>query len=77
MNEIDSFCNGECATISGPSGERLEEIRRLRFDPTNPPYIINNMGNHTALNVRTLDMTAQHYSGALEYFIHNLYGIYL
>ena len=65
MNEIDSFCNRECASISGPSGEKSEEIRRLRFYPINPPYTIHNMGNHTVLNVRILDMTAQHYNGAL------------
>ena len=50
--------------------------RNIGFNPTNPPYAINNFGSKAPLNTRTLDMDAQHINGgALEYNAHNLYGL--
>ncbi|CAI8017774.1 Probable alpha-glucosidase Os06g0675700 [Geodia barretti] len=50
--------------------------RRVGFDPTNPPYSINNFGNKAPLNTKTLDMDALHMNGAaLEYNAHNTFGL--
>ena len=46
------------------------------FNPTNPPYAINNRDSKAALNTKTLDMDAQHMDGSvLEYDAHNIYGL--
>ena len=46
------------------------------FNPTNPPYSINNFDNKAPLNTKTLDMDALHMNGTvLEYNAHNLYGL--
>ena len=48
----------------------------VEFNPTNPPYSINNFNNKAPLNSKTLDMDAQHMDGSvLEYNAHNLYGL--
>ena len=46
------------------------------FDPTNPPYTINNFDSKAPLNTKTLDMDCLHMNGTvLEYDAHNLYGL--
>jgi alpha-glucosidase (family GH31 glycosyl hydrolase) len=46
------------------------------FNPTNPPYAINNFDSKAPLNTRTLDMDALHMNGTVpEYNAHNLYGL--
>ena len=68
MNEISNFCTGECTSLQNSSVE---------FDPNNPPYAIHNRGDqNTALDVKTLNMDAQHYGKVLEYNAHNLFGGY-
>ena len=75
MNEISNFCNGECGNgDSNSGGSRRLPGYPASFDPNNPPYKINNQGNRVALNVKTLDMDAQHHGGVLEYNAHNLFG---
>jgi alpha-glucosidase (family GH31 glycosyl hydrolase) len=44
------------------------------FDPQDPPYAINNFGDHLPLNTHAMDLDAVHYGGLLEYNTHNLYG---
>ena len=81
MNEISNFCNGECTddddfnAFDDKKGDsfRMDQMT-VGFDPNNPPYAINNQGNHIALNIKTLDMDAQHHGGILEYNSHNLFG---
>ena len=46
----------------------LGSIPRLR------PTLSITRGNKVTLNVKTLDMTAVHYGGVLEYNAHNLFG---
>lgn len=72
MNEISNFCNGECSSVSEPT--KLTE--KLKFDPNNPPYKINNQGTNTGLNIKTLDMDAKHFANLLEYDAHNLFGVF-
>lgn len=87
MNEISNFCNGECTNDDDDDDDddfnafndkrdsfQMKQMT-VGFDPNNPPYAINNQGNHIALNTKTLDMDAQHYGGVLEYNSHNLFGI--
>ena len=46
------------------------------FNPTTPPYAINNFDRKAPLNTKTLDMDARHMNGTvLEYNAHNLYGL--
>ena len=68
MNEISNFCNGQC------SNGYEKPYSSVGFNPQTPPYSINNQGNKVTLNVKTLDMTAVHYGGVLEYNAHNLFG---
>ena len=68
MNEISNFCNGQC------SNGYDKPYSSVGFNPQTPPYSINNQGNKVTLNVKTLDMTAVHYGGVLEYNAHNLFG---
>ena len=52
------------------------ESRRIGFNPTNPPYTINNFDSKAPLNTKTLDMDALHMDGTvLEYNAHNLYSL--
>ena len=79
MNEISNFCDGACEVLDvgkffKGKGEPLEEKGNFRFDPNNPPYTINNRGQHSALNSHTTDMDCVHYGGILEYNAHNIYG---
>ena len=81
MNEISNFCNGECTSdvdfVSDTNEVRNSiymQQENVGFDPNNPPYAINNQGNHIPLNIKTLDMDAVHYGGVLEYNSHNLFG---
>ena len=62
------------------SGTRLRRSRtgngNVGFNPTNPPYTINNFDSKAPLNTKTLDMDALHMNGTvLEYNAHNLYGL--
>ena len=77
MNEPSNFCNGECKSSSdtkkhhrGTSGLQ----GKWTFDPSNPPYAINNQGDHTELNVKTTDMDVKHYDGQITYNTHNIFG---
>lgn len=45
------------------------------FNPTNPPYAIDNQLNHEPLDTKTLSADAVHSGGLLEYFVHNLFGL--
>ena len=47
---------------------------QIGFNPTDPPYGINNQGGHAPLNTKTLDQDATHYGGVVEYNVHNLFG---
>ena len=69
MNEISNFCNGQCS-----NDYNSRYYSGVGFNPQTPPYSINNQGNKVTLNVKTLDMTAVHYGGVLEYNAHNLFG---
>ena len=73
-NEISNFCNGQCSTVSHKKW--LSLVKKLQFDPVDPPYHINNQGIHAALNIRTLDMNALHSGNITEYNTHNLFGMY-
>eukprot|EP00731_Ephydatia_muelleri_P031502 Em0023g9a len=57
-----------------PGPSEGTDTRCTQFSPNNPPYAINNSGGRAALNAKTLDMTAVHYQGVLEYNCKNLYG---
>ncbi|XP_065907370.1 uncharacterized protein [Dysidea avara] len=72
-NEISNFCNGQCSTVSHKKW--LSLVKKLQFDPVDPPYHINNQGIHAALNIRTLDMNALHSGNITEYNTHNLFGL--
>eukprot|EP00276_Gloeochaete_wittrockiana_P018185 CAMPEP_0184341240 /NCGR_PEP_ID=MMETSP1089-20130417/9855_1 /TAXON_ID=38269 ORGANISM="Gloeochaete wittrockiana, Strain SAG46.84" /NCGR_SAMPLE_ID=MMETSP1089 /ASSEMBLY_ACC=CAM_ASM_000445 /LENGTH=975 /DNA_ID=CAMNT_0026669427 /DNA_START=135 /DNA_END=3059 /DNA_ORIENTATION=+ len=83
MNEISNFCQGECngtnpqfAINSKSFFEKSDKlVKSAFFSATSPPYAINNQGGHNALNVKTLDMNAVHYTNVLEYNAHNLFGL--
>ena len=68
MNEPSNFCDGAC-NKTNITKTRL----RADFDPVNPPYMINNHGNKSPLNTKTLDMDAMHHD-QVAYNVHNLYG---
>ena len=76
MNEPSNFCNGECKSSDmkkhrqGNGGLQ----HKWTFDPSNPPYAINNQGDHAALNVKTTDMDVKHYDGQITYNTHNIFG---
>lgn len=40
----------------------------------NPPYSINNYGDHVTINQRTVPASSLHFGGIPEYDAHNLYG---
>jgi alpha-glucosidase len=62
MNEISSF-------IDSPPYNGDAAVN-------NPPYDINNFGDRSSLNTKTLPMDALHADGTLrEYDVHNLYGL--
>ena len=78
MNEISNFCAGECETGFLYGNQKLTSQCLPQcpgFDPQSPPYAINNQGNNKPLNTHTIDMTAVHHGGVLEYNAHNLYGL--
>jgi len=90
MNEIsNAFCNGACPASQchppNSGGENLflqessSQVRLVNtdpsFNPTNPPYKINNGGDYDPLYVKTLNMDATHVDGYYEYDVHNLYGL--
>lgn len=74
LNEISNFCNGECSNPSLSHEQQLRSVKKLQFDPVNPPYRINNDGTNAPLNTKTLDMDAVHNGQYIEYNAHNLYG---
>ncbi|XP_068655456.1 probable alpha-glucosidase Os06g0675700 [Aristolochia californica] len=59
MNEISNF-------ISSPPLENSVQ--------DDPPYKVNNSGEHTPIIERTIPASAVHFGGVLEYNVHNLYG---
>ncbi|KAJ1724546.1 hypothetical protein LPJ53_001192 [Coemansia erecta] len=82
MNEASSFCTGSCGT-----GKPADEIPAYPWtvDPppphrnintTNlflvPPYAIHNP--LTEISDKTIETTAVHSNGIIEYHVHNLYG---
>ena len=73
-NEISNFCNGGCSNPSMPHDKQLWSVKKLGFDPVDPPYKINNQGTNAALNTKTLDMDATHSGQYIEYNVHNFYG---
>ncbi len=74
MNEASNFCNGACDSQSTAANTSAKKT--VGFDPTNPPYHINNQNSKQLLNTKTLDMNAMHHGGIPEYNAHNLYGEY-
>jgi alpha-glucosidase len=40
----------------------------------NPPYAINNWGQHLPLSHLTVPMNVRHYNNVIEYNVHSLYG---
>lgn len=77
MNEPSNFCNGACASGNSYFSKLLNTTSKsvcAGFDPTDPPYHINNQNSKQVLKTKTLDMDAVHYGGVSEYNAHNLYG---
>lgn len=84
MNECSNFCSGIVCEIPNHScPESLSEPticcllcdNNLENPWDDPPYKINVKGNNSALNTKTIAMSAQHFNGILEYDAHNLYGL--
>ena len=76
MNEPSNFCNGACASPppSATYSRKKTAADGPGFDPTDPPYQINNQNSKQALNTKTIDMDAVQYGGVPHYNAHNLYG---
>ena len=77
MNEPSNFCNGRCTSSSDANKRRLGSSGsqgKRSFDPSNPPYAINNQGDRAPLNVKTTDMDVKHYDGQITYNTHNIFG---
>ncbi|KAJ2611187.1 hypothetical protein H4S08_003272 [Coemansia sp. RSA 1365] len=82
MNEASSFCTGSCGsgkpkdevphfpwTIDNPPPPRpLDKSNRILV----PPYAIHNP--EMELSTKTIETTAVHANGVIEYHVHNLYG---
>ncbi|KAF9434647.1 hypothetical protein BGZ76_007668 [Entomortierella beljakovae] len=69
MNEPSNFCHGPC-TKDGPIVEEDSEA------PSSPnlKYAINNAGNQSPLNLKTIVDNAFHKNGLRMWDTHNLYG---
>ncbi|KAJ2803194.1 hypothetical protein H4R20_002988, partial [Coemansia guatemalensis] len=82
MNEASSFCTGSCGT-----GKPKDEVPMFPWlidnpppprspDKSNrilvPPYSIHNP--EIELSTKTIETTAVHANGVIEYHVHNLYG---
>ena len=78
MNEPSNFCDGECADFCDAKKGHQSAIGGLqgkeRFGPSNPPYAINNRGNHSNLHDKTTDMDVTHCNGQIAYNTHNIFG---
>ena len=70
MNEPSNFCNGACDKETNSSRSQSVSVS---VNYVSPPYSIDNRGNKSPLNTKTLDMDAMHDHGP-EYDVHNLYG---
>lgn len=75
MNEPSNFCNGACQSPNSSSVSKSQQRNGSKFNPTRPPYSINNQGSSSPLNSKTLDMDTIHVGGIPDYNVHNLYGI--
>ena len=76
MNEPSNFCDGACASSNNYTSKLLNTTKKsdAEFDPTDPPYQIDNQKSKQVLKTKTLDMDAVHYGGVPEYNAHSLYG---
>lgn len=82
MNEASNFCSGNACSFepeeftpwNNDGGCMLHCVfGSSRFD--DPPYKIDYVGKYQSIGDKTIAMTVKHYTGALEYDAHNLYGL--
>ncbi|KAG6617575.1 family 31 glycoside hydrolase [Phytophthora cinnamomi] len=82
MNELSNFCNGlncsRSANVTCPNASSQTTCCLVCADDesewNSPPFAINNDGDRTVINYKTVSASAQQYGGVLQYDAHNLYG---
>jgi alpha-D-xyloside xylohydrolase len=81
MNEAANFCSGSDCSFDATAGVPSFDggcflhctTGSTQFD--DPPYKIDHRGEYSEIGERSIAMTVKHYTGALEYDAHNLYGL--
>ncbi len=81
MNEASNFWIGSACSFNATAGVPSFDggcFLHCTTDSTwfdDPPYKIDCMGEYSEIGERSIAMTVKHYTGALEYDAHNLYGL--